>query len=57
MDVSAKATPKDFKSECIGCHLPVKRSDWVHVWAYPLLDAADRRTGAIGRVDCCELRR
>jgi hypothetical protein len=43
-DVSAKATTKDFKSECIGCHLPVKRSDWVHVWAYPLLDAADRFT-------------
>lgn len=39
---SSKPTTTDYKAECIGCHTPVKQTDWVHVWAYPLLDARDR---------------
>ncbi len=40
-DVSDRAIPttNDYKSECIPCHIPVKDIDWVHVWAYPLLNA------------------
>lgn len=34
-------TNKD-TSTCITCHTPVKKTDWVHVWAYPLLDAHDK---------------
>lgn len=34
-------TNKD-TSTCIGCHTPVKKTDWVHVWAYPLLDSRDK---------------
>ncbi|NIR91694.1 MAG: cytochrome P460 family protein [Gammaproteobacteria bacterium] len=37
-----QSTTKDYKAECIGCHLPAKRTDWVHVWAYPLLGAEER---------------
>lgn len=29
-------------STCITCHTPVKKTDWVHVWGYPLLDAQDK---------------
>jgi hypothetical protein len=29
-------------STCIACHTPVKKTDWVHVWGYPLLDAQDK---------------
>lgn len=32
-------TNKDFESACIGCHTPVKATDWIHTWAYPMLDA------------------
>ncbi len=34
-------TNKD-TSTCIACHTPVKKTDWVHVWAYPLLNAQDK---------------
>lgn len=34
-------TYKD-SSTCISCHTPVKKTDWVHVWGYPLLDARDK---------------
>lgn len=37
-----KPTTTDYKAECIACHTPVKKTDWVHVWAYPLLGAKDR---------------
>lgn len=38
----SKPTTTNYKAECIACHMPVKKTDWVHVWAYPLLDAKDR---------------
>ncbi len=34
-------TNKD-SSTCISCHTPVKKTDWVHIWGYPLLDAHDK---------------
>ncbi|MGY2257970.1 cytochrome P460 family protein [Pseudomonas sp. SDO55104_S430] len=34
-------TNKD-TSTCISCHTPVKKTDWVHIWGYPLLDAHDK---------------
>lgn len=40
-DKSDRTTPTttDYKAECIACHTPVQKTDWIHVWAYPLLDA------------------
>lgn len=29
----------DYKTDCIGCHLPAKDKDWVYVEAYPTLEA------------------
>ncbi|MEH6583412.1 MAG: cytochrome P460 family protein [Halioglobus sp.] len=28
---------KDYKTDCLGCHLPVKDKDWVYTEAYPVL--------------------
>lgn len=27
----------DYKSECLGCHIPAKRSDWIYIEGYPPL--------------------
>ncbi|MDD5323397.1 MAG: cytochrome P460 family protein [Methylococcales bacterium] len=37
-----KPTTKNYKAECIACHVPSRKTDWVHVWAYPSLEAKDR---------------
>ncbi len=37
-----KPITTNYKAECIACHAPAKKTDWVHVWAYPLLGAKDR---------------
>ena len=29
----------DYKSDCMGCHIPAKDTDWVYVEAYPTLVA------------------
>lgn len=28
---------KDYKSECLGCHVPAKDTDWIYVQGYPVL--------------------
>lgn len=28
---------KDYKTECIPCHLPAKQDDWVYIYGYPPL--------------------
>lgn len=38
----AKPTTTDYRAQCLGCHAPAKKSDWVHVWAYPLLGVEHR---------------
>ncbi|MGY2337753.1 cytochrome P460 family protein [Pseudomonas sp. SDO5532_S415] len=40
-DAPTVTTNKD-TSTCISCHTPVKKTDWVHVWGYPLLEAHDK---------------
>jgi hypothetical protein len=30
----------DYKTDCLGCHVPAKSNDWVYTEAYPTLDAA-----------------
>ena len=36
-DAGKNLTTKDYKAECIGCHIPAKRNDWVYVEGYPIL--------------------
>ncbi len=32
-----KTTTKDYRAECIGCHIPAKGDEWVYVRGYPVL--------------------
>ena len=32
---------KDYKQDCIGCHVPVEDNDWVHTFAYPSINDGD----------------
>jgi len=29
----------DYKTDCLGCHIPAKENDWVYTEAYPILDS------------------
>jgi hypothetical protein len=31
----AKTTSKDFRADCLGCHIPAKATDWIYVFGYP----------------------
>jgi len=30
-----KTTSTDFRSDCLGCHIPAKATDWIYVQGYP----------------------
>ena len=30
-----KTTSKDFRADCLGCHIPAKATDWIYVSGYP----------------------
>jgi hypothetical protein len=32
---SARTTSKDFRTECLVCHIPAKATDWIYVFGYP----------------------
>jgi len=32
-----KTTTKDYKAECLTCHIPAKENDWIYVEGYPAL--------------------
>jgi len=32
-----KTTSTDFKSDCLGCHVPAQSTDWIYVGGYPVL--------------------
>jgi hypothetical protein len=32
-----KAVTKNYKTECIGCHIPAKNDDWIYLSGYPIL--------------------
>jgi hypothetical protein len=34
---SNKTTSTDFRSDCQGCHIPAKATDWIYVTGYPAL--------------------
>lgn len=29
----------NYKTECLGCHIPAKKTDWIYVEGYPMLSA------------------
>ena len=33
----AKQVASDFRTDCLGCHLPARKSDWIYVDGYPVL--------------------
>jgi hypothetical protein len=34
---STNSITRDYKAECIGCHIPAKQTDWVYTQGYPSL--------------------
>ena len=36
-DSDGKPTTKNYKAECLGCHIPAKDTDWIYVDGYPVL--------------------
>jgi hypothetical protein len=34
-DNKVKTTSKDFRADCLGCHIPAKATDWIYVSGYP----------------------
>jgi cytochrome c len=32
-----KQVATNYKSDCLGCHIPAKKNEWIYVYAYPLL--------------------
>lgn len=32
-----KTTTQNYRTECIGCHIPAKGDDWIYVRGYPIL--------------------
>jgi hypothetical protein len=34
-DNPVKTTSTDFRSDCLGCHIPAKATDWIYVQGYP----------------------
>jgi len=33
----ARQVASDFRTDCLGCHLPARKSDWIYVDCYPVL--------------------
>jgi hypothetical protein len=38
-DNKAKNVATDYKTDCLGCHVPVKDKDWIYTEAYPTLNS------------------
>lgn len=36
-DKPGKAVTNNYKTECIGCHIPAKNDDWIYLAGYPIL--------------------
>lgn len=32
---------KNYKTECVGCHIPARNDDWIYINGYPVLDSSD----------------
>ena len=36
-DANKILTTRDYKAECLGCHIPARQNDWVYIEGYPTL--------------------
>jgi len=36
-DKTFKTVTKNYKTECLGCHIPARETDWIYLSGYPLL--------------------
>lgn len=34
---TSKSASNDYKADCLGCHIPAKKTDWVYIEGYPTL--------------------
>jgi hypothetical protein len=39
-DAPDKQVATDYKKDCIGCHIPAEKTDWIYVQGYPVLSSA-----------------
>ena len=37
-DAPSKDVATNYKKDCLGCHVPVKQTDWVYIYGYPVLN-------------------
>lgn len=40
-DQTEEAVTKNYKTECIGCHIPARKDDWIYLSGYPVLRTAN----------------
>lgn len=40
-DQAEKTVTTNYKTECIGCHIPARKDDWIYLNGYPVLEAAN----------------
>ena len=45
VDDPNKTTTRNWRIECLGCHVPAKTTDWVYTHGYPLLQHPTRQVG------------
>ena len=45
-----KTTSKDFRTDCLGCHIPAKATDWIYVSGYPGLKKSGEISKSSGRL-------
>jgi hypothetical protein len=38
-DAPATAVTTNYKTECLGCHIPARRADWIYIEGYPVLNS------------------
>ncbi len=38
VDQIDKAVTKNYKRECLGCHIPARKDDWIYLNGYPVLE-------------------
>ncbi|MDJ0684893.1 MAG: cytochrome P460 family protein [Alphaproteobacteria bacterium] len=40
-DQPKQTVSTDYQSDCLGCHVPVQETDWLHIQGYPVLAGRD----------------
>ena len=40
-DQAETSVTKNYKTECLGCHIPARNDDWIYLDGYPVLEATN----------------